>query len=70
MTVAALGGLYTLVYNSGGPPAGSFEQFDDAAWQRAYEQNLLGCVAAPSVRHCRTCAGEAVAGSSISHPRR
>jgi 3-oxoacyl-[acyl-carrier protein] reductase len=43
-TVAAFGGLYTLVYNSGGPPAGSFDQFDDAAWQRAYEQTLLGCV--------------------------
>ena len=43
-TVAACGGLYTLVYNSGGPPAGTFDQFDDAAWQRAYEQNLLGCV--------------------------
>ena len=43
-TVAAFGALYTLVYNSGGPPAGGFDQFDDAAWQRAYEQNLLGCV--------------------------
>src|ERR1700744_2901512 len=43
-TVSAFGGLYTLVYNSGGPPAGGFDQFDDAAWQRAYEQNLLGCV--------------------------
>jgi 3-oxoacyl-[acyl-carrier protein] reductase len=43
-TVAAFGGLYTLVYNNGGPPAGTFDQFDDAAWQRAYEQTLLGCV--------------------------
>ena len=43
-TVSAFGGLYTLVYNSGGPPAGPFDQFDDDAWQRAYEQNLLGCV--------------------------
>jgi 3-oxoacyl-[acyl-carrier protein] reductase len=43
-TVAAFSGLYTLVYNSGGPPAGTFDQFDDAAWQRAYEQNVLGCV--------------------------
>lgn len=43
-TVSAFGGLYTLVFNSGGPPAGSFEQFDDAAWQKAYEQNLLSCV--------------------------
>jgi 3-oxoacyl-[acyl-carrier protein] reductase len=43
-TVSACGGLYTLVYNSGGPPAGGFDQFDDAAWHSAYEQNLLGCV--------------------------
>lgn len=43
-TVTAFGGLFTLVYNTGGPPAGSFDQFDDEAWQRAYEQNLLGCV--------------------------
>lgn len=43
-TVSVFGALYTLVYNSGGPPAGAFDQFDDAAWQRAYEQNLLGCV--------------------------
>ncbi len=36
-TVAALGGLDILVTNSGGPPAGKFESFDDAAWLSAIE---------------------------------
>jgi 3-oxoacyl-[acyl-carrier protein] reductase len=40
-TVAAFGGLYALVNNSGGPPAGTFDQFDDAAWQDAFELLLL-----------------------------
>jgi 3-oxoacyl-[acyl-carrier protein] reductase len=43
-TVAALGGVYALVNNSGGPPAGTFDQFDDAAWQAAFELNLLSYV--------------------------
>ncbi|MBI5773681.1 MAG: SDR family oxidoreductase [Verrucomicrobia bacterium] len=45
-TVAAFGGVFTLVNNSGGPPAGTFDQFDDAAWQRAFELNLLSYVRA------------------------
>jgi 3-oxoacyl-[acyl-carrier protein] reductase len=43
-TVSAFGGVYTLVNNSGGPPAGTFDQFDDAAWQSAFELNLLSFV--------------------------
>lgn len=43
-TVAAFGGVYTLVNNTGGPPAGTFDQFDDAAWQNAYELNLLSYI--------------------------
>jgi 3-oxoacyl-[acyl-carrier protein] reductase len=43
-TVAALGGVFALVNNGGGPPAGTFEQFDDAAWQKAFELNLLSYV--------------------------
>jgi len=45
-TVAAFGGVFTLVTNSGGPPAGTFDQFDDAAWQWAFELNLLSYVRA------------------------
>jgi 3-oxoacyl-[acyl-carrier protein] reductase len=37
-------GLDLLVTNGGGPPAGFFESFEDAAWQSAFDQNLLGTV--------------------------
>ena len=43
-TVAAFGGVFALINNSGGPPAGVFDQFDDAAWQGAFELNLLSYV--------------------------
>lgn len=42
--VESLGGLDILVTNAGGPPPGTFDQFDDAAWQKAYELNLLSVV--------------------------
>lgn len=45
-TVDAFGGVFTLVNNSGGPPAGTFDQFDDNAWQKAFELNLLAYVRA------------------------
>ncbi len=43
-TVAAFGGMFALINNSGGPPAGTFDQFDDAAWQSAFELNLLSYI--------------------------
>ncbi len=43
-TVDALGGLDLLVTNAGGPPAGKFEIFDDAAWQQAVELSFLSHV--------------------------
>ena len=33
----AMGGLDLLVTNAGGPPPGSFESFDEAAWQNALD---------------------------------
>lgn len=39
--VDKFGGLDFLVTNSGGPPPGKFESFDDAAWQKAFELNFL-----------------------------
>jgi 3-oxoacyl-[acyl-carrier protein] reductase len=38
------GKLDILVNNAGGPPFGKFENFDDAQWQQAYEQNMLSFV--------------------------
>ena len=45
-TVVEFGGLWALFNNTGGPPAGGFDQFDDAAWQSAYELTVLGYVRA------------------------
>ncbi|PWK77116.1 3-oxoacyl-[acyl-carrier protein] reductase [Mucilaginibacter oryzae] len=35
------GSIDILVNNAGGPPFGKFENFDDASWQQAFEQNML-----------------------------
>jgi 3-oxoacyl-[acyl-carrier protein] reductase len=44
-TVEAFGPIFALVNNAGGPPAGTFDSFtDDAAWQKAYELNLLSYI--------------------------
>ncbi len=43
-TVAACGKIDILVNNAGGPPFGPFESFDEAAWQSAFELNLLSAV--------------------------
>ena len=58
-TVSAFGGLFALVNNSGGPPAGTFEQFDDGAWQSAFELNLLSYVRAirAAIPHLRSAKG-------------
>ncbi len=42
--VEALGGLDILITNAGGPPAGSFEIFDEKAWQKAVELSLMSHV--------------------------
>ena len=38
------GSVYALVNNSGGPPAGGFDAFDDDVWQQAFELTLLGFI--------------------------
>lgn len=42
--VEALGGLDILITNAGGPPAGSFELFDEATWQKAIDTSFLSHV--------------------------
>ncbi len=44
--VARFGKLDILVNNCGGPPAGTFDTFDDAAWQAAFDLTLLSYVRA------------------------
>jgi 3-oxoacyl-[acyl-carrier protein] reductase len=43
-TAKRFGGVYALVNNSGGPPAGGFGSFDDNLWQQAFELTLLGYI--------------------------
>ncbi|MBI3396035.1 MAG: SDR family NAD(P)-dependent oxidoreductase, partial [Spirochaetia bacterium] len=38
------GGVDMLVVNAGGPPAGLFSDFDDTAWQKAFELTLMSAV--------------------------
>jgi 3-oxoacyl-[acyl-carrier protein] reductase len=38
------GSVYALFNNTGGPPAGNFDKFDDQAWQDAFELTLLSYV--------------------------
>ncbi|MEM9015368.1 MAG: SDR family oxidoreductase [Verrucomicrobiota bacterium] len=45
-TVEECGGIWALFNNTGGPPAGGFEQFDDADWQAAFELTMLGYIRA------------------------
>ena len=42
--VEALGGLDILITNTGGPPAGPFESFDESAWQKAVDLSLMSHV--------------------------
>jgi 3-oxoacyl-[acyl-carrier protein] reductase len=42
--IEALGGLDILITNAGGPPAGSFETFDEAAWQQAVDASFMSHV--------------------------
>lgn len=58
-TASEFGGLWALFNNTGGPPAGPFDQFDDAAWQSAFEVTTLGYVRAirAALPHLRSGGG-------------
>jgi len=42
--VHSMGGLDILVTNAGGPPAGAFESFDEATWQKAIDLSFMSHV--------------------------
>ncbi|HEX6271327.1 MAG TPA: SDR family oxidoreductase, partial [Anaerolineales bacterium] len=57
--VEAMGGLDILITNAGGPPAGSFEAFDEVAWQMAVNTSFMSHVrliraALPHLRNAST----------------
>ena len=43
-TLDRFGAIDGLLVNAGGPPPGTFDNFDDAAWQSAFELTLLSAV--------------------------
>jgi 3-oxoacyl-[acyl-carrier protein] reductase len=72
-TVAAFGGLDILVTNSGGPPVGAFESFDDAAWDAAVGLSFLAHVrliraALPHLRSSATPSILAITSFTIRQP--
>jgi 3-oxoacyl-[acyl-carrier protein] reductase len=71
--VQRFGGLDILVTNSGGPPGGTFDDFDDAAWQDAFDLLLLSVVrlvraALPHLRASDSARIVNVASSSVKEP--
>ncbi len=72
-TVAILGGLDLMVTNAGGPPAGKFEDFDDAAWQQAVELSFLSHVrlvraALPYLRKSKTPSVLTITSITVKEP--
>ena len=68
-----LGGVDVLVNNTGGPPAGTFDDFDDEGWQSAFELVLLSLIRAvrgvlPSMRERGGGRIVNIASSSVKQP--
>jgi 3-oxoacyl-[acyl-carrier protein] reductase len=69
----SLGGLDILVTNSGGPPSGKFEAFDDQAWQDAIELNFLSHVrliraALPHLENSSSASVLTITSMSVKQP--
>ncbi|MEP7292897.1 MAG: SDR family oxidoreductase [Chloroflexota bacterium] len=68
-----LNGLDILVTNAGGPPGGTFDDFDLAAWEAAIQLNLLSAVsltraALPYLRQSKNPAVLAIVSASAKQP--
>jgi 3-oxoacyl-[acyl-carrier protein] reductase len=72
-TTDRFGGLDVLVNNTGGPPAGTFDDFDDEGWQAGFELVLLSLIRAvrgalPLMRERGDGRIVNIASSSIKQP--
>ena len=72
-TVGAFGGLDLLVTNAGGPPPGTFETHDEAAWQKAIDLSLMSHVrliraALPHLRQSDAASVLTVTSISVKQP--
>jgi len=71
--IEKFGKVDILLINAGGPPSGEFMQFDDEAWEKAFQTNLLSIVrlVRETVPHLRENGGGkilTVASSSVKMP--
>ena len=71
--VREFGAVHVLVNNDGAPPIGRLQDFDDAAWARAVEQNLMSVVRMVRlvVPHMRAAGGGSIlniTGLSVIQP--
>lgn len=71
--VEALGGLDILITNAGGPPAGSFELFDEATWQKAVDTSFLSHVrliraALPHLRRSEAASVLTITSYTVKQP--
>ncbi len=67
------GGLDILVTNAGGPPAGAFESFDEAAWEKAVDLSFMSHVrlikaALPFLRKSKAASVLTVTSYSVKQP--
>ena len=68
-----LGGLDILVTNAGGPPAGTFESFDEATWQKAVDLSFMSHVrlikaALPYLRQSKAASVLTITSYSVKQP--
>jgi 3-oxoacyl-[acyl-carrier protein] reductase len=69
----AFGGLDILITNAGGPPAGPFESFNEAAWQKAIDLSLMCHIrliqaALPHLRQSKAASVLTVTSYSVKQP--
>ena len=69
----ALSGLDILITNAGGPPAGSFELFDEATWQKAVDTSFMSHVrliraALPHLRNSESPSVLTVTSYTVKQP--
>lgn len=72
-TMETFGGLDILITNSGGPPPGKFEAFDDAVWEKAIELSLMCHVrliraALPVLRKSQAASVLTITSISVKQP--
>lgn len=71
--VNTMGGLDLLVTNSGGPPAGSFESFDEETWSKSIDLSFLSHVrlireALPHLRNSDSASVLTITSYSVKQP--